>query len=124
MSDNLDFPWDEEFEYDYIESADILEIFFSRNVATYSVELIEDVTLFLDNADQPTSLILNNYTYLIEQTPFGPRGFRLEIAHLPEAIREKVWRIISQPPVSRILRTLTYLPTPEDTPIPLAAIAF
>ena len=123
MSDNLAFPWDDEFQYDYIESADILEIFFSAEMAVDSVELTEDVTLFLDGLNHPVSLILNNYTYLIEPTPFGPRGFRLEIDQLPQNPQVLVRQIIMHPPVSRVLHTLTYLPAPEVEPIPIAAIA-
>ena len=123
MSGNLEFPWDDEFQYDYIEDADILEIFFSSTMAVDSVELTEDVTLFLDTLNSPVSLILNNYSYLIEPTPFGPRGFRLEIDRLPQNIQSIIWQIITHPPVSRILHTLTYLPAPEVEPIPIAAIA-
>ena len=61
-----DFSWLGELEFDYIEDADILELFFVRAAGTDAVELTEDITLRFDrNKQQVVSLIINNYSYLV-----------------------------------------------------------
>lgn len=61
-----DFSWLRELEFDYIQDADILEIFFVRGTGTNAVELTEDITIRFDrNKQQVISLIINNYSYLI-----------------------------------------------------------
>lgn len=112
------FEWEKEFEYDYIQDADILEVFFSRGTATNAVEIAEDVTLrFNQETRQPVSLILNNYSYLTQPAQFGPRSFRLKLEHLSPHTKETILAIISQPPVSRFLHTLTYTTSRQKFPI-------
>ena len=98
-------------EYDYIEDADILEIFFVQGAATNAVEIADDITLRFDKQrGEAMSLILNNYSYLVEPAQFGPRSFRLRIDQLPDATREIVTQIINRPPVNLCIRMLTFTP--------------
>ncbi len=117
------FEWKHEFEYDYIEDADILEIFFIRSGATNAVEIADDITLRFDKeSGRAMSLILNNYSYLVEPAQFGPRSFCLKIDQLPQATREMVVQIINRPPVNRFIRMLTYTTPSEQQTIPIAII--
>jgi hypothetical protein len=117
------FDWENEFEYDYIEEADILEIFFNRGAATSAVEIAENVTLrFNQENREAMSLILNNYSHLVEPAQFGPRSFRLNIEHLPPSTQEIVLQITSRPPVNRFIRMLSYTTSPDGKVIPIAAI--
>ncbi len=115
-----DFRREHEFEYDYIEDADILEIFFIRGAATNAVEIADDITLRFDKQrGEAMSLILNNYSYLVEPAQFGPRSFRLKIDQLPKATREIVTQIINHPPVNRCIRMLTFL---DQQAIPIVTV--
>ena len=107
-------------EYDYIEDADILEIFFVQGAATNAVEIADDITLRFDKQrGEAMSLILNNYSYLVEPAQFGPRSFRLKIDQLPKATREIVTQIINHPPVNRCIRMLTFL---DQQAIPIVTV--
>jgi len=112
------FRWEHEFEYDYIEDADILEIFFIQGPATNAVEIADDITLRFDkDRGEAMSLIFNNYSHLIEPAQFGPRSFRLKIDQLPDATREIVTQIMNRPPVNRCIRMLTFVPAQQVIPI-------
>ena len=122
MNEN-DYQWLNAFEYDYIEAADILEIFFVQGAATSAVEIADDVVLRFDHSkQQAVSLILNNYTYLVQPAQFGPRSFKLNIDHLAPFLQETVLQIMSQPPVNRVIKMLTYATSSSSRAIPIAAI--
>jgi hypothetical protein len=115
------FEWEHEFEYDYVEDADILEIFFVRGAATNAVEIADDITLRFDKENgRAMSLIFNNYSYFVEPAQYGPRSFQLKIDRLPNATREMVTQIINRPPVNRFIRTLTF--SRDRRAIPIATI--
>jgi hypothetical protein len=123
MQTLIESNWAGEFEFDYIEEADILEVFFVRAVGTDAVELTEDITLRFDrNKRQAVSLILNNYSYLVRPAAFGPRSVLLNIDQLPKSIQDIVIEIIRSEPVSRFLRMLTFSTTNGAPDAPLAVV--
>ena len=119
----MSFSWKNEFSYDYMEEADILEVFFQDGEANSAVEIAEDVTLrFNHELAQPMSLIINNYTYHVEPGQFGPRGFHINLERFPTTTRETILRIIQQSPVNQFIKMLTYTEASEDKVIPIASI--
>ena len=117
------FVWEDDFEFDYLEEADILEVFFTQDTATNAVEIADDVTLRFDEEKRVgISLILNNYSYLIEPDQYGQRSFRLKIDALPLGTQRVILEIIGRSPVNRFIRMLSYSDSPNHQPVPIAAI--
>ena len=99
------FAWEADFEFDYLEEADILEVFFRKDTATNAVEIADDVTLRFDEEKRVgISLILNNYSYLVEPDQYGQRSFRLKVDHLSLSTQEVILEIIGRSPVNRFIR--------------------
>jgi len=97
------------YEYDYIEEADILEIFFERGAATCAVEITDYITLrFRTEEKKAMSLILDNVSYLIEPAEIGPRSFRLQLERISPELRQTVIQLITSPPVNRFLKVSSY----------------
>ena len=117
------FAWEADFEFDYVEDADILEVFFTKDIATNAVEIADDVTLRFDEENRVgISLILNNYSYLVEPDQYGQRSFRLKIENLPLSTQEAILEIIGRSPVNRFIRMLSFSDSASHQPIPIAAI--
>jgi len=99
----------DQYEYDYIEEADILEIFFERGAATCAMEIADHITLrFRPEEKKAMSLILDNVSYLIEPTEIGPRSFRLKLERISPELRQTVIELITSPPVNRFLKVSSY----------------
>jgi hypothetical protein len=117
------FSWAREFKFDYIEDADILEVFFTSASGTDAIEIADDITLRFDrNRCQAVSLILNNYSFLVKPAAFGPRSFLLKIDGMPKPIQDIVIKIIRNEPVSLFLRMLTYSTADGKPDAAIAAI--
>jgi hypothetical protein len=114
----------EAIEYDYIEEADILEIFFERGEATGTVPVAEHVTLrFRREDDCPLSLILENFTYLVQAIEPGPRSFPLMREEWPPDLQDTIIKMLTTPPVNRFLKVLTYQESPQpERAIPIAYV--
>ena len=99
----------DQYEYDYMEEADILEIFFERGAATCAVEITDYITLrFRPEEKKAMSLILDNVSYLIEPAEIGPRSFRLKLERISPELRQKVIELITSAPVNQFLRVSSY----------------
>ena len=97
------------YEYDYVEEADILEIFFERGAATCAVEITDYITLrFRTEEKKAMSLILDNVSYLVEPAEIGPRSFRLQLERLSPELRHMVIELITTPPVNQFLKASSY----------------
>jgi hypothetical protein len=117
------FAWEADFEFDYLEEADILEVFFRKDTATNAVEIADDVTLRFDEEKRVgISLILNNYSYLVEPDQYGQRSFRLKVDHLSLSTQEVILEIIGRSPVNRFIRMLSFSDSSSHQPILIAAI--
>jgi hypothetical protein len=99
----------DQYKYDYVEEADILEIFFERGAATCAVEIADYITLrFRPEEKKAMSLILDNISYLIEPTEIGPRSFRLKLERISPELRQMVIELITSPPVNQFLKVSSY----------------
>jgi hypothetical protein len=117
------FAWEADSEFDYLEEADILEVFFMKGSATNAVEIADDVTLRFDEENRVgISLILNNYSYLVKPDRYGQRSFRLKLENLPSSTQEAILEIIGRSPVNRFIRTLSFSDSVSHQSIPIAAI--
>jgi hypothetical protein len=106
----------------YHADADILELFFKRELSTAVVYLTPDMILHFrleDNA--PISLIINNYSHLARYDEYGPQAFRLEVERWPKAWQNAVRQILTQPPLSEWLTISSYHP-PQGQPVLLAVV--
>ncbi len=111
----------DKYDYDYFEEADILEIFFESGPATSAVEIADGITLRFRLGDgRAMSLILNNFTYLVQPTEWGPRSFRLKVDELPDELRQKVMQIITTPPVNQFLKVSALFLSPAQELWPIA----
>jgi len=113
----------DQYEYDYIEEADILEIFFERGAATCAVEIADYITLrFRPEEKKAISLILDNISYLIEPTEIGPRSFRLKLERISPELRQTVIELITSPPVNQFLKVSSYTRPRARTSEPITYI--
>ena len=101
----------DQYEYDYIKEADILEIFFERGAATCAVEIADYITLrFRPEEKKAMSLILDNVSYLIKPAEIGPRSFRLKLERISPELRQKVIELITSAPVNQFLKVSSTRP--------------
>ncbi|NCP16420.1 DUF2283 domain-containing protein [bacterium] len=115
---------DKRIEYEYLEDADILEIFFERGPATGTVQIADNITLRFRKKDhRALSLILENFTYLTQVSETGPRCFPLKIDRLPSDLREIVLSIITAHPVNQYLTVLSYRSPRARRIIPIAYLS-
>ncbi len=99
----------DQYEYDYIKEADILEIFFERGAATCAVEITDYITLrFRPEEKKAMSLILDNVSYLIKPAEIGPRSFRLKLERISPELRQTVIELITSAPVNQFLKVSSY----------------
>lgn len=106
----------------YDEEGDILYISFYPGEKGTGVELNENILLRFNSEEKKAlGLTLFNFSVLIQITETGPRSFPLNgLADIPQELREVVTHIITHPPVSHYLKTLTYTPSlAESVPITL-----
>lgn len=77
------------------------------------MELNENILLRLNWAEKrAVGLTLMDFSVLVELTNYGPRSFPLTgLDDLDEDWRELVLEIISQPPVSQILKLQVFTPS-------------
>lgn len=115
---------EQQFEYDYMEEIDTLEVFFERGAATCAVELTDHITLRFryDGERKAMSLILENVSYLTQMTETGPQSFRLKLDRLPDELRQTVVCLITQPPVNRFLKVSTYTTPRAKRSVPIAYV--
>lgn len=103
----------QEAVYSYDKEIDVLYISFAPGErATTAVELNENILLRLNRAEKrAVGLTLMDFSVLVELTNFGPRSFPLTgLDDLDEEWQELVLDIISQPPVSQILKLQVFTP--------------
>ena len=108
--------------FTYDEEGDILYISFHPGEKGTGVELNENILLRFNRKEKKAlGLTLFNFSVLIQMTEIGPRGFPLTgLADVSEELRNVVTYIITRPPVSRYLHTLTYTPSlAQSVPITL-----
>jgi hypothetical protein len=99
----------DQYEYDYIREADILEIFFERGTATCAVEITDHITLrFRPEEQKAMSLILDNVSYLVKPAEIGPRSFRLKLECISPELRQTVIELITSAPVNQFLKVSSY----------------
>ena len=110
----------EAIEYDYIEEADILEIFFERGEATGAVPVAEHVTLRFRREDGcPLSLILENFSYLVKAIEPGPRSFPLMREEWPPDLEDSIIKMLTTPPINQFLKVLIYQSPQAGQAIPI-----
>ena len=99
----------DQYKYDYVEEADILEIFFESGAATCAVEIADYITSrFKPEEKNAMSLIPDNVSYLVEPAEIGPRSFRLKLERIPSRLRQTVIELITSPPVNQFLKVSSY----------------
>ena len=106
----------------YDEEGDIFYISFHPGEKGTGVELNENILLRLNREEKRAlGLTLFNFSVLIQTTETGPRSFPLTgLADISKELRDVVTHIITHPPVSHYLKTLTYTPSlAESLPITL-----
>lgn len=111
-------------DYEYLEDADILEIFFERGPATGTVQIADHITLrFRKKERRALSLILENFTYLTQVVETGPRSFPLKIDQLPSDLRRTVLHILTIAPVNQYLKVLSYQSPRARRAVPIAFLS-
>ncbi|MDI6768333.1 MAG: DUF2283 domain-containing protein [Anaerolineales bacterium] len=111
------------FEYDYDRETDLLEVFFADVEANASASLTPDIVLHFDsNTSRAASLILNNFSALVQPDQFGPCTFRVQAERWPSHLRPIVWRILTSPPVNEWLEITSYRPPRVRRSMPLATV--
>jgi uncharacterized protein YuzE len=121
------------YTYNYDDEVDVLYISFSPGEKpTAAVELNDNILLRFNREEKrAVGLTLMDFSVLVQLTELGPRSFPLSgLAELEPEWQEEVIAIITTPPVSRILRVSSYMPSAaevvpitsvERPPIPVAA---
>lgn len=104
----------QEVNYSYDKEVDVLYISFAPGErATSAVELNENILLRLNRAEKrAVGLTLMDFSVLVELTTMGPRSFPLTgLEELDSDWQEMVLDILSQPPVSQILKLQVFTPS-------------
>jgi uncharacterized protein YuzE len=110
--------------YSYDQEADVLYISFSPGEkASTAVELNDNILLRFNRAEKRViGLTLMDFSVLVQPTELGPRSFPLSgLNELEPEWQETVIDIITQPPVSQILKVSVYTPSLTDT-VPVALV--
>lgn len=108
----------------YDKEADVLYISFSPGEkATTAVELNDNILLRFNRAERRAiGLTLMDFSVLVQLTEMGPRSFPLRgLKELEPDWQDLVMEIVTQPPVSQILKVSVYTPSLTET-IPIALI--
>lgn len=110
--------------FSYDKEADVLYISFSPGEkATTAVELNDNILLRFNRKEKRAiGLTLMDFSVLVQLTELGPRNFPLSgLNDLEPDWQELVMDIITQPPVSQILKVSVYTPSLTET-IPIALV--
>jgi hypothetical protein len=100
--------------YNYDEESDTLSIAFPPTEKATGIELTDHIIIHINKvARRIVRLTLLDYSILVQQTEFGPRTFPMTgLADSTEEMRELLFDILRQQPVSEVLRIAAY--TPKD----------
>jgi Protein of unknown function (DUF2283) len=100
--------------YNYDEESDTLSITFPPSEKATGIELTDHIIVHLNKAARRiVRLTLLDYSILVQQTEFGPRTFPMTgLTDSTEEMRELLFDILRQQPVSEVLRIAAY--TPKD----------
>jgi hypothetical protein len=100
--------------YNYDEESDTLSITFPPTEKATGIELTDHIIIHINKvARRIVRLTLLDYSILVQQTEFGPRTFPITgLIESTEEIRELLFDILRQQPVSEVLRIAAY--TPKD----------
>ncbi len=108
----------------YDKEADVLYIHFAPGEeATAAVELNDNILLRFNRAEKRViGLTLNDYSALVQSTPFGTRSFPLSgLQGLEPEWQDLVIELITQPPVNQFLKLSAYAPSFVEM-VPIAAV--
>ncbi len=107
--------------YNYDEVSDTLYVSFEAGEKATGVELNDHILLRVDkNERRAVGLTFFEYSFLAQNTEFGPRSFPLSgLAELSDDFREMVSDILKRPPINEILRLSAYTPSVIET-IPIS----
>ncbi|MBS1252355.1 MAG: hypothetical protein MAG451_01394 [Anaerolineales bacterium] len=108
----------------YDKEADVLYISFSPGEkATTAVELNDNILLRFNRVEKRVvGLTLMDFSVLVQLTDMGPRSFPLSgLRELEPDWQDLVMEIVTQPPVSQILKVSVYTPSLAET-IPIALV--
>jgi hypothetical protein len=95
------------YPFTYHTDADILEVFFNHEISTAVIHLTPDIIFHFRLEDRsPSSLIVNNYSYLAQPDESGPRSFPLQIERWPKAWHSTIQQMLISPPVNEWLTLL------------------
>jgi uncharacterized protein YuzE len=111
-------------KYYYDEEVDILYVSFSEGEkASAAVELNDNILLRFNRAEKRAiGLTLMDFSVLVQLTQLGPRHFRLSgLQDLEPDWQEMVIDIITQPPVSDILKVSGYVSSPFEI-VPITSV--
>lgn len=100
--------------YNYDEESDTLSITFPPTEKATGIELTDHIIIHINKvARRIVRLTLLDYSILVQQTEFGPRTFPMTgLTESTDEIRELLFDILRQQPVSEVLRIAAY--TPKD----------
>lgn len=100
--------------YNYDEESDTLSITFPPTEKSTGIELTDHIVVHINKAARRiVRLTLLDYSILVQQTEFGPRTFPMTgLTESTEEMRELLFDILRQQPVSEVLRIAAY--TPKD----------
>lgn len=100
--------------YNYDEESDTLSITFPPTEKATGIELTDHIIVHVNKAARRiVRLTLLDYSILVQQTEFGPRTFPMTgLTESTEEMRELLFDILRQQPVSEVLRIAAY--TPKD----------
>lgn len=100
--------------YNYDEESDTLSIAFPPTEKATGIELTDHIIIHINkDARRIVRLTLLDYSILVQQTEFGPRTFPMTgLTDSSEEMRELLFDILRQQPVSEVLRIAAY--TPKD----------
>lgn len=100
--------------YNYDEESDTLSITFPPPEKATGIELTDHIIIHINKVTRRiVRLTLIDYSILVQQTEFGPRTFPMTgLIESTEEIRELLFDILRQQPVSEVLRIAAY--TPKD----------
>lgn len=110
--------------FSYDQEADVLYISFApMEAATSAVELNENILLRFHRTERrAVGLTLMDFSVLAQLTALGPRSFPLTgLSELEPDWQDIVIELITQPPVSEILRVSAFAPSMVEL-IPIASI--
>lgn len=113
-----------EYNYEYDEVGDVLEVYFTPKRPAWTIELTPNILISIDRTQQvAVSLTLLDYTLLREPTEWGVRSFPITgLANLPLHERKLVLHILNTPPVNQWL-DISSVQTLPDSPFAVTHLA-